>query len=405
MKKKVIFVPVVDSFITAFMGSGLTLAIPAMAEQYRISAGTAGWAVTAYMLTCGILTLPFGRFADRIDRKTILVIGTGVFAGASLAGGFSVGFAVLLLIRILQGIGASMIFSTGLALLTDSAEEGSRGRLIGLHTAAMYAGLSLGPAAGGMITMHFGWKWLFILTGICGSGAFFCSLKLISGKDSAGIGAGGKASYLTDLPVLIRNRALVCGALAVLINCCANYAVTYLLSLYMQITLGYTAQNAGLVLIAFPAAQALFSPWMGKLSDRITPQNLAAAGMAVTTAVMAILAWLPSGEHEQVLWILIGILAVGGTGCAVFAAPNARGVMASVPPDAYGVTGGLLSAMRSLGNTCSMAVISLTGRIYMGTGSLREAAPEGLMQAMEMTFLILCGLCILGIYVAIQRKI
>ena len=380
MKKSIVFVPVVTSFITAFMGSALIPAIPSIGNQFHISTGAAGWTITVYMAACALLTLPFGYLADKFSRNMILVIGIGVFAVSSLAGGFSAGFFVLLGIRLLQGVGASMIFATGLAILSDSAEEGKKGRLVGLHTAAMYTGLSLGPAAGGIINLHFGWKYIFLMTGMAASAVFLCALKLTS--------AGGRKKSIASqnsLKEFCRSRVVICGILAALISCCANYAVTYQLSLYMQQVLGFSSQKTGIILIAFPAAQAALSPWTGRISDQIIPQNLAAAGMAVTAAVMGVLAWFTGAEGIDAVWVIAAILIAGGTGCAVFASPNAKGVMSAVPPDGYGRTGALLSVMRSLGNTCSMILISVT-------------------DSMRLSFLILCGLCILGIYVAFQKK-
>ena len=193
-KSSVIYVSVITSFITTFMGSALNLSVPALEKEFHVSAGTVSWVITIYMLTCASFAVPFGRLGDRVERRRILYMGILIFSISSAAAVFSAGIGFFLAARIMQGIGASMIFSTNIAILVGAFDEDMRGKVLGYSTCATYVGLSAGPVAGGILNYNFGWRSVFIATAIVSAVAFCVAVCADYGKE-VGAGTCGVSAY------------------------------------------------------------------------------------------------------------------------------------------------------------------------------------------------------------------
>ena len=319
-KSSVIYVSVITSFITTFMGSALNLSVPALEKEFHVSAGTVSWVITIYMLTCASFAVPFGRLGDRVERRRILYMGILIFSISSAAAVFSAGIGFFLAARIMQGIGASMIFSTNIAILVGAFDEDMRGKVLGYSTCATYVGLSAGPVAGGILNYNFGWRSVFIATAIVSAVAFCVAFfrlpyskkteferkpadlagnilfaisvillmygisSLRQGRVSLFILGSGIASFivfiyreskarnpLVDLKIFRDNPSFLLLNLAAMINYGANFVMSYMLSVYLQIIKGMTSQLAGVILVTNTAVMSVLSPYMGKLSDRLSP--------------------------------------------------------------------------------------------------------------------------------------
>ena len=140
-----------------------------------------------------------------------------------------------------------------------------------------------------------------------------------------------------DIPLLASNRAFAFSNLAALINYGATFAVGFLLSLYLQVVRGLDPGTAGLILITQPVVQALFATPAGRLSDRVEPQYVASAGMALTTLGLALLTLL---APETPIPQIIASLVLFGFGFALFSSPNTNAVMSSVDRSLYGLASG-----------------------------------------------------------------
>ena len=108
-QKATVSVAVITSFITTFTGSALNLSIPALNQEFAVSAAAIGWIVTGYMLTLAVLTVPFGRIADLTSRKKILETGIFIFMVCAVLAAFSWKLWILLALRIMQGVGAGHV--------------------------------------------------------------------------------------------------------------------------------------------------------------------------------------------------------------------------------------------------------------------------------------------------------
>lgn len=172
-----VIVVILTAFVTTFTGSALNLSIPAISQEFNASAIIMNWIINGYVLAIAAFSVPFGRLADLTGRKRILVIGILIFSICSGGAGFAWSIQVLLVIRMLQGIGASMIFSTNMAVLISAFPPEKRGKVIGFSVASTYIGLSAGPVLGGVLNHYLGWRSIFILTFIIGVVSFFLAAK------------------------------------------------------------------------------------------------------------------------------------------------------------------------------------------------------------------------------------
>ena len=145
------------------MFSALNVALPIINREFNADAILLSWVITSFVLFTAIFSVPFGRIADIIGIKRVFLIGTGIFTLSSALAILANSAVMLIVLRSIQGIGAAMIGSTAVAMLTASFPGRSRGRAIGLYSASVYAGLSIGPFLGGVITEHFSWKIIFFV--------------------------------------------------------------------------------------------------------------------------------------------------------------------------------------------------------------------------------------------------
>ena len=454
-QRNTICVCVITSFITTFMGSALNLSIPSLEEEFKAGAQTVGWVITIYMLTCSALAVPFGRISDRVERRSVLRTGILIFCISSLTAVLSKKMWMLLAFRLMQGIGASMIFSTNIAILVGAFDEEHRGRVLGYSTCATYAGLSAGPVLGGVLNQKFGWRAIFIATAIVSAAAFYGAFfKLPKGEKKSGILSLSSKAHLdyagnilfvvsivltmyglsslnslagaplilclgilffiffirtemkTENPVIDvnlfrKNLPFTLSNLAAMVNYGSNFALSYLMSIYLQVVKGMSSQWAGVILITNTVIMTVLSPFVGRISDRHSPFKMSAAGMALCAAALGLLSFL---SEDLSLAKIIMILALSGVGFSFFSTPNTNAVMSCVEREDYGVSASILSTMRSIGHTAGMSVVSAVVGIYIGSGSLKGAGTEVLMKTFHISFFIFTLLCILGIFMAGKRK-
>lgn len=436
-----------SAFLAPFLGSSLNLAIPAIGRDLHASAVTLNWVVTAYLVASAAFLLPFGRLADLVGRRRIFLLGTLAQTVLLLAAAFAPSVSWLVGLRFLQGAAGAMAFATSMALLVAAFPAAERGRVLGIGTAAVYVGLSLGPPLGGFITQQLGWRAVFLVNAAIG--ALLAAVLLRSGANESEartgerFDLGGAALYALGLAALIGGLstvktipsarwAIVAGALALvafvvrdlaapqpilalrlfrgavfafsnlaaLLNYAATFAVGYLLSLYLQGVRDYSAREAGLVLLAQPVVMAVLSPLAGRLSDRIEPRRVASLGMALSAAGLALFVGL--GETTPIGWVVAGLLLLG-TGFGLFSSPNSNAVMSAVAPRDYGVASATLGTMRLVGQALSMAAAAAITAARLGESRLGDAPVAALLGAQRTAFGLFALLCAAGIAASLAR--
>ena len=434
-------------FLTPFMGSAVNVALPAIAAEFSLKTVSLGWVATAYILAAAVFLVPLGRMADIRGRKKFFLLGVSLFTVASVLAAMAPSAAALIAFRALQGLGGAMIFGTSMAILTSVFPPGERGRAIGISTAAVYLGLSLGPVLGGFLVHRFGWRSVFVAVVPVGLAGVVLTLTQLHGEwdeargekfDAAGsvvfglglaglmygfsrlpslFGAGLVAAGLAllgafilwekrvpapvlDVRLFRANRVFAFSNAAALVNYSATSAVSFLLSLYLQYVKGLPPQKAGLVLVAQPVVMALFSPLAGKASDRIEARIVASAGMAFSSAGLFALVFL--GPATSIGFIIAALLGLG-FGFALFSSPNTNAVMGSVERRAFGVAASTLGTMRLTGQMLSLGISVLIIALFVGNVRIGPAEHPLFLRALRVAFAVFGSLCVLGVFASLAR--
>ena len=142
-KAVILVVASLASFLVPYTGSSITVALPAIGEQFGLDAVMLGWA--AYIISAAVFIVPLSRLSDIIGRKRVFLWGVAIFTIASCSSSLAPTYQTLFIARFVQGIGCAMLFGTSTAIVTQVFPKGERGRALGITVAAVYAGLSLGP--------------------------------------------------------------------------------------------------------------------------------------------------------------------------------------------------------------------------------------------------------------------
>jgi EmrB/QacA subfamily drug resistance transporter len=446
-KNVALMIAAMSSFITPFTASSVNIALPSIGSELLLNALQLSWVATAYLLAAAILLVPFGRIADIYGRKRIFLFGMTVDAAASILCALSHSGNWLIVFRAMQGLGGAMIFGTGIAILTSVFPAKGRGRALGINVAAVYTGLSAGPLIGGVLTERLGWRSIFVLNALLGlmvivavlwklraewagakgekfdyRGAIIYSLAMVTimygfallpdlkGGGLILVGICGVAAFVRwelkiEQPVLSiglfrDNTVFRFSNLAALINYSATFAVTFLLSLYLQYIKGLTPERAGLILVIQPIFQIICSPVAGNLSDRIEPRILASAGMAATVTGLVLLTFVSSSTS---LVFIIFTLAILGFGFGLFSSPNINAIMSSVEKKFYGVASGMLGTMRLTGQMFSMGMTLLLFALYIGRVPITPQNYQLFLKSMKTAFTISAVLCFAGIFASVAR--
>lgn len=209
-----------------------------------------------------------------------------------------------------------------------------------------------------------------------------------------------RAHPLFETTLFTHNRLFTYSSLSALINYTATFVIIFFLSLYLQKIQGLSPRDAGAVIIAQPLMMALFSPMVGKLSDRIEPRYFATTGMAMCTAGLGMLVFL---TPVTPLWVIIAILVWVGMGFALFSSPNMNTIMSSVERTSYGQASGIAASMRVFGQIISMSIVTLLFTLHFGNLSV-EAVPDAqFLRAMRLGYFIFFLIGIPGIYFSYNR--
>lgn len=445
-QRSVLLATTVASFLTAFMGSSLNIALPTIGKEFAMDAILLSWVPLAFTLAAAMLLVPVGRIADICGRRRIFVYGLAASMVSYLLALVAPSGPALIVVRVLQGIGAALMFATSTAILTSSFSPGERGRVLGINVAAVYTGLSVGPFLGGLLTQNLGWRSIFLFSSVLalvaavlawriqgewaeakgerfdlvGSAVYgftivaaMYGLSRLPGWDGVGLLLIGLVSGfafnawekrvenpILNLGLFRSNRVFAFSNLAALINYSATAAVGFLLSLYLQYIKGLGPQSAGLVLVAQPIMQAIFSPMAGRLSDRIESRIVASSGMALTALGLGLLIFL--GPATPFPYIIASLMLLG-LGFALFSSPNTNAVMSSVEKKLYGVASATLGTMRLTGQMLSLGIAMLLFALFIGRVQIAPQYYPAFLTSMRTAFTIFAALCFGGIFTSLAR--
>jgi EmrB/QacA subfamily drug resistance transporter len=447
LRMTALLVATIASFSTPFISAAINIALPAIGTEFHTDAILLSWIPTSFLLVAAMFAVPFGRIADIHGMKRIFTYGMIIFTIASLLSAIAPSAIALIIFRILQGVGSAMIFVTSLAIITSIFPPQERGKAIGINIAAVYFGLSMGPVLGGFLTYYFGWRSLFYILvplgllvivlvqwklkgewAACRGEKFdftgsilysimlvlimygFSTLPSILGILLVILGAVGLVAFIkwelrVDSPVLdmklfFKNTTFAFANMAALLNYSATFAVTFLLSLYLQYIRGFAVQDAGFILVAQPILMVIVTPIAGRLSDKYDPRIIATIGMSIVT--LGIFGFVFLSTTTSLEYIIISLIILG-LGFGLFSSPNTNSIMGSVERRFYGVASATVSTMRLIGQTMSMGIALLIFALYIGRVEITPTQYPALLTSIQTAFIVFTILCFIGIFASFRR--
>ena len=430
------------SFIMPFLIAAVSVALPTMGREFDMDALTMSWVSTVYFLATAMIQVPCGRLADIFGRKKLLIIGMVISIFSSFLAAFASSVPMLIISRALQGAGAGTTLNSGIAILTTTTPATERGRALGISMAGTYSGLSLGPFIGGFLTEQFGWPSIFLLSGfLCialiimifltlkgdwveaagekfdfvGSIAFgisvalsmygFSALLTVTGMILFVLGILGflffvwwesrTKSPVFNLGLFRKNRVFVFSNVAAMVTYVASFAVSFLLSLYLQYIQGLSPRTAGLILVVPAVLMTIFTPLSGRLSDRIEPRLVASTGSMFLCVALIMFIFL---GNETSLGFVIAALAINGTGMGLFSSPNTNAIMGSVGKEVLGVAAGTLGTTRTAGMILSMGIMMILFSLYMGQAEVTPEYYPQFLDSCRTGFTIFSIICLAGVF-------
>ncbi len=416
------------NFAMPLMFSGVGVTLPSMGRELAMSGAVLGLFETLYLGTAAALMLPAGRLGDAGDKNSFFVMGIAGFALATLGLGLAPTAFLMLVCRVAQGVAAAFIAATNMAILVQSVPRERLGRAMGLNIGAVYVGLSAGPFVAGTLTTAVGWRWMYATSALVALAATVLALrtlprswhrpKFVFDWPGALVGAGGlvlliassatigntpiawglaafgaaalllfvriekkSPSPLVSLDILTQRPVLLRALTVQLLTYAGGFGTSFLFSLYLQEALGWSAGEAGQMLMISPVLMACLAPVAGRLADRVRPQLLAALGVTLIFAG-TVAAWLVPTTDS--LTLLIASLLAHGVGFAFFSSPNMTVIMSSTPPERTSMASALAAQMRTLGMVFTMMLITVFLGMELGSEGLNaQNALSGLLSAMR----------------------
>ena len=418
-----------SSFMVVMDGAIVNVALPAMQTDMHLSAAALQWVVDAYLLVLGGFMLLAARAGDLLGRRRVLQAGLLVFTLASLAGGLADSAPVLLAARALQGLGASALATSTLALIVAVHPAGpARGRAISAWAASSAIASAVGVSLGGLLTSAAGWRWVMFVNvplGLLLMGLSALCFAPVRPQNSAGrldlagavtitLATGLLIFGLSQAPSLGWQAAAVAGPLllaAVLLGLFVRQqgraaqplvglavfrihnvrigsvvvlglgasltAATFFVSLCLQRAMGYDPLRCGLAML--PMAMALAAAAMvARAAMDAGVRRMPFLGGAIAAAGLLWLARLPAGA----LFVsdVLGPTLLVGAGLGLMLMTATHTAIDGIPPQDAGLASGLFNTTRQLGAALGIALL-LTLAHGVAAGVARDASPEAALLA------------------------
>jgi EmrB/QacA subfamily drug resistance transporter len=423
----------------------LNLALPSMARALDTTTTNLQWAISAQLIAIGAVLIPAGRLGDIFGRRRVYLLGTVVFAIASLACGLATTPEFLIAMRVAQGIGGGILMPLTVAVVASAyADEHARGRAIGLIYGVGAIGAAAGPFIGGILTEQLGWEWVFffnvpvavgaLVLGVSGvpdsrdeaaprhvdvRGVGLVTIGLIAvsyafdragewgwgaakfiGLLAAGVGllvlfvlAEARTRYpLVDLG-LFRNRSYVIVTLAGWVSNSGFVIALFSSTLYLQQVRGLSPVEAGVVFLAPSVATACAGPLSGRLAERLRPESIGALAVLVGGAGLLF------GTIDMTVWVVFVVgIAVMGLGFGLGWSYASVGTQAVVPTRLAGAASGVTLAI-VIGGAGVLLVVASTAIEELSGGAPTTDAIEDVCRVTAAVALV-AG----GVLLALRRR-
>jgi EmrB/QacA subfamily drug resistance transporter len=409
----------------------VNVALPSIQEDLGASLSGLEWTVNAYTLSFAVLLVTGGRLGDIFGRRRVFLFGVVVFAISSAAIGLAPTQGWLVAGRAVQGAGAAFMMPGTLSIISNTFPPHERGRAIGTWAGVSGLALALGPVVGGALAEHVSWRAIFFLNLPVAAGAV--AVTLFAARESYDrtvartVDYAGIATISTGLTALVlalvegnqwgwgspeilallatavvalgafvavelhgkrpmvefayfRSRSFLGANAVAFIVSFAMLAMFFFMALYMQNVLGYSPLEAGVRFLPSTLVIIVVAPVAGRLSDRVGPRPLMAAGLGFAALAL----WMQSGVTPETTYgDLLLSFSIMGLGMGLTMSPMSTAAMNAVSPDKAGAASGILSMFRMVGGTFGVAAIGALFQSLARDEVARTSQAAGLPPGME----------------------
>ena len=455
------------TFFSVVDHGSVLVALPGIESHFDATLESVQWVVVSYALVISVLLLPMGRLGDVVGRRWVYLTGTGIFVLASLGAALSTSLEMLIVMRVLKGIGAGMVQGCGMGMMIAAFPDSERGKALGTHLSVVGLGAIAGPAMGGFLVAWFGWQSVFFVNvpagglvlvlawlllergpgsgqyrqgqgassfdwaGAAVSGVILLVLLLVVGNGnglgwtSAPVIVGGVAvavlmaafvwwelrirAPMLDLR-LFTNQVFGLGVAAAWLSFFGSSAARFMMPFYLQRVLLYAPEQVGLMMIPPAICMVLIGPFSGRLADRFGWRIPTVCGMALTAAGAFVLAFALE-EHSPV-WLVIATMMMQSSGNGIFNSPNSSSILSVVDRSRYGVVSALTQLVRNSANVVSVAVsttiVVSTMATYGVEPKLEAVNPEvaaAFVAGLRWAFLMLGAALATGAGISLYRAV
>jgi EmrB/QacA subfamily drug resistance transporter len=434
----VVVLTAAGSFMAALDTLVVASALSTIQRDLGASLAELEWTVNAYNLSFAVLLVPAAVLGDRVGRARTYAAGLVLFALASAGCALAGGAGALIAMRVVQGAGAALVMTLGLALLTSAFPAERRGAALGLFSAVTGIAVACGPLVGGAVVDGLAWPWIFWLNVpvglvaaplvlrhvpearvagarldvpgvlLLGGGVLGVVWALVRGSAAGwssgevlGTGVGGllllgvfaawerRAAQPLLPPRLLRVRGFVAGNAAIALTCAALFSAVFFYGQLIQVVQGESPLAAGVRLMAWTGTFLVFAPAAGALADRIGERPLITLGLSVQALAML---WLAGTVGTDVGYVdLLGPFVVGGFGVSLAIPCGQSAVVAAVADRDVATASGVNATMRELGGVLGIAV---TVAVFASRGGY--ASPADFVDGFRAALLAAAGLSALG---------
>ncbi|MCF2527748.1 MFS transporter [Yinghuangia soli] len=434
-----------SQFMLAVDFSILNVALPKLGDGLGFRLADLQWVATSFALAAAGFTLVFGRVADLVGRRRMFMIGMALLIAGSLVGGLAATPGWLLVGRVLQGLATAMATPAALALLTTSFPEGPlRARALGLNGALLASGFTAGAVFGGVLTDALSWRWAFLInvpiglvvllatpsvitesraaerTGLDIPGTLTAAgglLALVFGITRAGEHGWGDTWALAALAAgvvllvafwfvelhaeaplasvrMLKRRSISWGNLAGFVTFTMESALVYLMTLYLQQVLGYSAMQTGLAFGVIGIACFIGGVVAPRVIARIGAPGALVLGLLVQGVTTA--AVFNVGDDRGQLPLILAALSLGGVGHLFAIVGYMVTATSGVPDDEQGLATGIASMTQQVGLALGIPVISSIATARMDSLSDSHSATDALLEGIGTAVLVNAAVVLAG---------
>ena len=457
------FAIAIGMLVTVMDQSGVNIALPSIADDFDVDLPTVQWITLSYVLSTAALFMPVGHLSDIVGRKRVYTIGFMIFVGAAALGGTAQIFPVLIVAKVVQGIGAAGIHANGMVMITDVFPERERGKALGLYTTIIGAGLISGPIIGGLLVSGLGWRSVFfagIPIGLIALALVSVVLREDTSLPRGGIGrlkfdwagaalsSGALVSFLLGLtnghrfgwgsppivtslvlaavllavflwwqarisnPILdlsfFRHRIFSMGISARFAQFLGSASVIFLMPFYLIQVLDYPASRAGLMLVPSAVSMAISGPISGRISDKVGTRLPTVIGLALASSALFTFSRLTL--ESSPVHVIIGMILFG-LGMGIFSSPSTSAIMSAQGREQHGFIAAFLNLTRTFANVTGVALATTIVAVTMGSlgfepslAAVSDAGSEGARAAfvsgLNKAFLIAGSIMLLAMVIS-----